>query len=64
MLNGLLIVLKYAFKRPITILYPEKKRKLPARSRGRHYLTKWEDGRSAVWAANCVPSSALHKPFM
>lgn len=44
MIWGLFIVLKYAFKRPVTIRYPEEKRKLPARSRGRHYLTKWEDG--------------------
>jgi NADH-quinone oxidoreductase subunit I len=44
MLEGLLIVLKYAFKRPITIRYPDEKRKLPERSRGRHYLTKWKDG--------------------
>ncbi len=42
--KGLFIVMKYAFKRPITIRYPEEKRKLPARSRGRQYLTKWEDG--------------------
>src|SRR5262249_12097236 len=40
----LFIVLKYFFKRTVTIRYPEKKRKLPERSRGRHYLTKWEDG--------------------
>lgn len=45
MFNGLFIVLKYAFKRPVTLRYPEEKRKLPARSRGRHYLTKWEDGK-------------------
>ena len=25
MLRGLLIVLKYAFKKPVTLLYPEKK---------------------------------------
>lgn len=43
-LKGLLIVMKYAFKKPITVQYPEQKRKLPARSRGRHYLTKWKDG--------------------
>lgn len=42
--RGLFIVLKYAFKRPVTLKYPEEKRKLPVRSRGRHYLTKWEDG--------------------
>lgn len=41
---GLFIILKYAFKKPVTIRYPEEKRKLPVRSRGRHYLTKWEDG--------------------
>lgn len=44
MFKGLFIVLKYAFKRPVTLLYPEQKRTLPSRSRGRHYLTKWEDG--------------------
>lgn len=43
-IGGLFIVLKYAFKAPVTIRYPEEKRKLPARFRGRHYLTKWEDG--------------------
>ena len=30
MLRGLLIVMKYAFKKPVTIRYPEQKRKLPA----------------------------------
>lgn len=44
MLRGLFIVFKYAFKKPVTIRYPEERRKLPARSRGRHYLTKWDDG--------------------
>lgn len=45
MLRGLLIVAKYAFKKPITIRYPEEKRKLPVVSRGRHFLTKWPDGK-------------------
>lgn len=45
MLWGLAIVLKYAFKRPVTVRYPEERRKLPSRSRGRHYLTRWEDGK-------------------
>lgn len=44
MLWGLFIVLKYSFKSAITLKYPEEKRKLPVRSRGRHYLTLWEDG--------------------
>lgn len=42
---GLFIVLKYAFKRPVTVQYPEDRRKLPPRSRGRHHLTRWEDGK-------------------
>lgn len=43
-LRGLLIVFKYMFRKPVTVRYPEEKRKLPERSRGRHYLTKWDDG--------------------
>lgn len=42
--NGLFIVLKYAFKKPVTLRYPEEKRVLPERSRGRHHLTLWDDG--------------------
>jgi NADH-quinone oxidoreductase subunit I len=45
MMGGLLITFKYFFKKPVTIRYPEERRKLPLRSRGRHYLTKWEDGK-------------------
>lgn len=45
MLKGLFIVLKYGFKKPVTIQYPEEKRKLPVVSRGRHCLTKWADGK-------------------
>lgn len=44
MIRGLFIVLKYSIRKPVTILYPDEKRKLPYRSRGRHYLTKWNDG--------------------
>ncbi len=64
MLRGLLIVLKYGFKKPVTIRYPEKKRKLPVRSRGRHYLTKWEDGKErCVGCELCAivcPSQAIY----
>jgi NADH-quinone oxidoreductase subunit I len=64
MLWGLMIVMKYAFKRPVTIRYPEEKRKLPERSRGRHYLTKWEDGlERCVGCELCAivcPSQAIY----
>ncbi len=64
MLKGLWIVLKYAFKRPTTIRYPERRRTLPERSRGRHYLTKWEDGKErCVGCELCAivcPSQAIY----
>jgi NADH-quinone oxidoreductase subunit I len=64
MFRGLLIVLKYAFKRPVTIRYPEEKRKLPSRSRGRHFLTKWDDGlERCVGCELCAivcPSQAIY----
>lgn len=63
-LRGLLIVMKYAFKKPITVNYPEVKRKLPVRSRGRHYLTKWKDGlERCVGCELCAivcPSQAIY----
>lgn len=64
MIWGLMIVMKYAFKRPITIRYPEERRKLPKRSRGRHYLTKWNDGKErCVGCELCAivcPSQAIY----
>lgn len=64
MLNGLWIVLKNAFKPSDTIQYPEQKRELPQRSRGRHYLTKWEDGKErCVGCELCAivcPSQAIY----
>lgn len=64
MIWGLVIVLKHLFRRPVTISYPEKKRKLPSRSRGRHYLTKWNDGKErCVGCELCAivcPSQAIY----
>ncbi len=64
MLKGLLIVFKYGFKKPATIRYPEERRKLPSRSRGRHYLTKWNDGKErCVGCELCAivcPSQAIY----
>lgn len=62
--RGLLIVFKHMLKKPVTLQYPEEKRKLPPRSRGRHYLTKWEDGKErCVGCELCAivcPSQAIY----
>ena len=67
MLAGLFIVLKHLFRKPVTIRYPEEKPKLPKRSRGKHYLTKWDDGLERcvgceLCAIVCPPQAIYVKP--
>jgi NADH-quinone oxidoreductase subunit I len=44
MLEGLLTTLKSMFKKPVTIQYPEVKRPVRARFKGRHVLKRYENG--------------------
>jgi NADH-quinone oxidoreductase subunit I len=44
MLNGLWTTLRSFFTRPITIQYPEQKRPVRVRFRGRHVLKRYENG--------------------
>jgi NADH-quinone oxidoreductase subunit I len=66
-LKGLWIVFKHAFKKPVTIQYPEEKPKLPPRYRGRIVLTRDPDGQercvacylcSAVCPVDCIAIQA------
>lgn len=42
--KGLSITFKNMLKKPVTITYPENRRKFPPRTRGRHVLHRYEDG--------------------
>ena len=44
MLKGLATTLRELGKKPTTVSYPEEKRELPARYRGRHVLHRYENG--------------------
>jgi len=44
MLKGMKITFSYLLKEPVTIQYPEVKRKPSSMFRGRHYLRLWQDG--------------------
>jgi NADH-quinone oxidoreductase subunit I len=44
LMQGLGTTLRFFIRRPETIQYPEVKRPIPARARGRHQLRRHEDG--------------------
>ena len=52
------------WKKPVTVSYPEQRRKLPARVRGRHVLHRYEDGlERCVGCLLCqgtCPASAIY----
>jgi NADH-quinone oxidoreductase subunit I len=44
LLNGLWTTLKMMFERPVTVQYPEEKREVRPRFRGRHVLKRYDNG--------------------
>ena len=55
LLKGLKLTLKMFFSKPITIRYPEEKRRIAPRWRGMHYFEKNEKGETACVACGlCV----------
>jgi len=64
LLRGLLITGRYLFRRPVTTAYPEVKPRVEERFKGRHWLTRYEDGlERCVGCELCVivcPSQAIY----
>lgn len=64
LLRGLLITGRYAFRRRVTIQYPNRKMKVEGRFKGRHWLTRYDDEMErCVGCELCVivcPSQAIY----
>lgn len=63
MIRGLLTTLRSMFEKPVTVQYPEEKRPVRSRFRGRHVLKRYENGLEkcigcALCAAAC-PADAI-----
>ncbi|MDF1543767.1 MAG: NADH-quinone oxidoreductase subunit NuoI [bacterium] len=61
---GFVVTLKHFFKKPVTLDYPNKKKPMAPRYRGKHYLERYDDGTErcvccGLCAAAC-PADAIY----
>ncbi|GIT74882.1 MAG: hypothetical protein Ct9H300mP29_8760 [Candidatus Neomarinimicrobiota bacterium] len=54
LVKGLMVTIRYFFKRKVTIQYPDQKHIPPDGYRGLHRLNKYDDGRIRVLPVKCV----------
>ena len=61
--RGLWTTLRFMFEKPVTVQYPEQKKPVKARFRGRHVLHRYENGLEKCIGCSLCAAASTNYPL-